>query len=141
MSRVIAAASSAGATTEAESAIARELGAFTGLPTSLLLPVDERSTELHQVTAIADALTAELAIRLEGAEARRLTAAVGVGPAPAALLLPMRAPNQNYVLVLAGGGGRELTVGGGEGAAAPLAPGATSLGQGARLERRAREGR
>src|SRR6266480_6469097 len=65
-------------------------------------PVDEQSAELQETPAIADALTAELAIRLDGAEARRLTTAVGAKAAPAALLLPMRTRDQTYVLVLAG---------------------------------------
>ncbi|MEA2438369.1 MAG: hypothetical protein QOF65_2925, partial [Thermoleophilaceae bacterium] len=129
MSRVLAAASGAAGPADAERAIAHELGVFTGASTALLVAVDEQSAELQETPAIADALTAELAIRLDGAEARRLTAAVGAGAAPAALLLPLRARNQTYVLVLAGEGVRDLSVEDVEAAAALLAAAGTSLAQ------------
>jgi diguanylate cyclase (GGDEF)-like protein len=139
MSRVLAAAAAAAGPADAERAIAHELGVFTGASTALLVAVDEQSAELQETPAIADALTAELAIRLDGAEARRLTAAVGAGAAPAALLLPLRARNQTYVLVLAGEGVRDLSVEDVEAAAALLAAAGTSLAQTALLERGARE--
>ena len=134
MARVLGAASGAGGRVEAERAIARELGAFAGASSALLLPVDQDPPGV-----IADALTAELAIRVDGNEARQLTAALGAGSEPAALLLPLRAPNQSYVLVLAGEGVRELSVEDVEAAAALLAAAGTTLGQIALLERGAGE--
>ena len=78
---------------------------------------------------ISDALTAELAIRVEGDEAERLTTSVGAGPEPSALLLPLRGARHGYVLVLAGERVRDLSVERVEAAAALLAA------AGARLER------
>jgi diguanylate cyclase (GGDEF)-like protein len=134
MGRVMAAASGAGGRAEAERAVARELGTFAGASSALLLPVEDGAPEL-----IADALTAELAIRVDGEEARRVTAALGPRSEPAALLLPLRAPNRSYVLVLAGEAVRDLSVEDVEATAALLAAAGTSLGQISLLERGARE--
>ena len=70
------------------------------------------------VPEIADALTAELAIRIDGAAAQRVAEAAGLGAESAALLLPMR--SRDPVLLLAGDAVRELSVGQIEAAAAIL---------------------
>src|SRR4051794_15725442 len=133
MSRVLAAAAGAGAggQAEAERAIARELAAFAGASSALLLAADENPTE----AVIADALTAELAIRLDGAEAHRLTSAVGLESEPAALLLPLRAPNQSSALVRGGRAVRALPVAAGGAGAALRGAAGGALGQIARLGR------
>jgi diguanylate cyclase (GGDEF)-like protein len=136
MARLVAAASG----DDAERVIAEELRAFTGASAASLLKVDEGDAgPIADAPAIADAVTAELAIRLDGDEARRVTAAVGAGAASAALLLPMRARSDAYVLVLTGDAVRNLTVEEVEAAAALLTAAGTALGQMALLEHGARE--
>jgi diguanylate cyclase (GGDEF)-like protein len=160
MSRLFAAASGAHGHDDAERAIARELRAFAGAQAAVLLKIDEQQRTaqpvafdpaqdagatapaaivLDKAPAIADALTAELAIRLDGEEARRVATAVGAGLASAALLLPMRPRNEAYVLALTGDAVRNLSVEDVETAAALLAASGTSLGQLAVLEHGARE--
>ncbi|MEA2422581.1 MAG: hypothetical protein QOF55_1680 [Thermoleophilaceae bacterium] len=159
ISRVFAAAASASATAaqaSVEAAITRELIAFTGASAGVLLAVDEnrrtaRSAAadpaaepipLEHAPAIADALTAELAIRLDGQEARWLEATLGIAePASAALLLPMRPPGTDspYVLVLVGDDVRSLSVEDVDAAAALLHAAGASVGQIALLEQGARE--
>jgi diguanylate cyclase (GGDEF)-like protein len=150
-----------------EEALTRELRLFAGASEAVLLAVDQDAgtarpvaadpaqaenggdrapgpgpIALDSAPAIADALTAELAIRLDGEEARRLGASVGMAtPAPSALLLPLRPPGaaQAYVMVLAGEPVRALSVEDVEAAAAFLAAAGTSLGQVTLLEHGARE--
>ncbi|MEA2465968.1 MAG: hypothetical protein QOJ57_94, partial [Thermoleophilaceae bacterium] len=90
-----------------EHSLTRELRAFTGAQNAFLLRVDERAgtatpvaadpgktaasepVPLDRAPAVADALTAELAIRLDGDEAANLGSAIGSrGITAAALLLP-----------------------------------------------------
>jgi diguanylate cyclase (GGDEF)-like protein len=160
VSRLLAAASGPGGQRAVERALTEELRAFTGASEALLFEVDEAAGSvrvavadpdhddraagapaipLARVPAIADALTAELAIRLDGEEVRRLDAAIEL-PAPA-LLLPMRAPGapHAYVLALAGGALGALSVQDVEAAAALLTAVGTSVGQAAQLEYGARE--
>jgi diguanylate cyclase (GGDEF)-like protein len=124
MARVLVAAAAAGGRAEAESAIARELAAFTGASSAALLRVDDGAPEV-----VADALTAELAIRLEGDQARRVTAAMGSGPESPALLLPLRTRDHRYVLALAGEAVGDMRVEHIEAAAALLGAAGTSLEQ------------
>src|SRR4051794_11528851 len=81
-------------------AVESELKRFTGADHARLLAPQEVTS-----SPIADALTAELAIRLDGEEARRLGHELGFEDAAAALLLPMR---PDKVLVLAGESVRDL---------------------------------
>ena len=143
MSRLLGAVHAAGDRPAAEQALARELRAFTGAKAALLLAADERAGTATiaaadpplpdqaqngpiRLDAAADALTGELAIRLDGDGARRLTGAAGLDET-AALLLPLRATQQPYVLVLAGEGLRALSVDQVEAAAAALAAAGAAL--------------
>jgi diguanylate cyclase (GGDEF)-like protein len=88
---------------------------------------------------LADALTAELAIRLDGSPAAKLGTALGLdGSTSAALLLPMRAPD-TYVLALTGSRVRALSVEEVESAAALLAVAGTAVAQASLLEQGARD--
>lgn len=156
--RVFAAAS--GGHRAVESVLIRELRGFTGASTAILLELVESGATaraaavdpdadvlsrepipLDRVPAIADAVTAELAIRLDGEEAAKLAAAVGMADAPAALLLPVRVHGSTsaYVAVLLGAGVRDLTVEEVEAAAAFLTAAGSTLGQVALLEHGARD--
>ena len=67
-------------------------------------PLPRAPAPLASVPAIADALTAELPVRLEGEQARRAATAVGTPARPSTLLLvPTRPPASHiaYVLLLA----------------------------------------
>jgi len=98
-------------------AIQTELKRFTGADQARLVHVDD--AQLNASPAVADALTAELAIRLDGDEARRLGDALQLEEAPAALLLPMR---PDHVLVLVGERLRDLPTERVDAAAALLSP-------------------
>jgi diguanylate cyclase (GGDEF)-like protein len=144
-----------------ESVLTRELRAFTGASTAILLELAESagaaraaaaepetvavpdSIPLAGAPAIADAVTAELAIRLDGAEAAALGKALGVREAPAALLLPVRLPGTSsaYVAALFGAPLRDLTVEEVEAAAAFLAAAGSTLGHVAMFESGARDSR
>ena len=144
-----------------ERVLTRELRAFTGASAAILLELGESTSAARAVAAdpeaiappesiplagtpaIADAVTAELAIRVDGEEAAALGAALGVREAPAALLLPVRLPGTNraYVAVLFGAALRDLTVEEVEAAAAFLAAAGSTLGHVAMFESGARDSR
>ena len=154
-------ASGSGGRDTLENALTRELRAFTNASSALLLRVDERAATatptaadpgsapdpaspipLDHAPPIADALTAELAIRLDGEEAAKLATAIGAAaPAQAAaLLLPLRqGVGAAYVLALIGDRVRTLSVEDVEAAAALLSVAGTTLAQTALLEQGARE--
>ncbi|MEA2457386.1 MAG: hypothetical protein QOC95_358 [Thermoleophilaceae bacterium] len=155
MSRVISAVSAAGGKAAVESALTRELRRFTGATAALLLAVDARgrvarpaagdpelpqpheNVALDDAPAIGDALTAELAIRIDSQAALALARAISLPDARAgALLLPLRPAGgeDDYVLVLAGGAVRSLGVEDVEAAAACLSAASASLGHVTMLE-------
>jgi diguanylate cyclase (GGDEF)-like protein len=152
VSRLLAAAANGDGQHGVERALTRELRVFTGADAALLLQVDEQAhpvaadppqaprgpIELDAIAPLADAVTAELAIRLDGDEARRFGAAVAIPHASAALLLPVRA-DVAYVLALTGDAVRDLTLEDVEATAALLQAAGTSLGQAAMLEGGARD--
>jgi diguanylate cyclase (GGDEF)-like protein/putative nucleotidyltransferase with HDIG domain len=152
VSRLLAAAANGGGHAAVEQALARELRAFTGATNAVLIQVDDAAhpvaadparpaqgpISLADLGPLPDALTAELAIRLDGDEARRFGRALSVPDATAALLLPVRA-DVAYVLALIGDAVRDLTVEDVEAAAALLSAAGTSLGQVALLEHGSRE--
>ncbi len=89
------------------------------------------SIALDAATALGDALTAELAIRIDSQAAHALAQAIALPDARAgALLLPLRPPgaDDDYVLVLAGEAIRSMTVEDVEAAAACLSAASASLG-------------
>jgi hypothetical protein len=144
-----------------ERVLTRELRIFTGGSSAILLELAEAggaarataadpetvvaqdSIPLESAPALADAVTAELAIRLDGEEAAALGAALGVPDAPAALLLPVRLPGTNsaYVAALFGAALRALTVEEVEASAAFLAAAGSTLGHVAMFESGARDSR
>jgi diguanylate cyclase (GGDEF)-like protein len=153
VSRLLAAAANGDGQRGVERALTRELRAFTGATAALLLQVDDEAhpvaadpplsksngaIPLGQLGPLADALTAELAIRLDGEEAGRFGEAISIPHATAALLLPVRA-DVAYVLALTGDAIRALTLEDVEAAAALLQAAGASLGQAALLEDGARD--
>jgi diguanylate cyclase (GGDEF)-like protein len=152
VSRLLAASTDGGGQQAVERALTRELRAFTGASTALLVQVGDAAhpvasdprqpttgpIALDDVAPLADALTAELAIRLDGEEARRFGSKIAVPDASAALLLPLRA-DVAYVLALTGDAVRALTLEDAEAAAALMQAAGTSLGQAALLEHGARD--
>jgi diguanylate cyclase (GGDEF)-like protein len=152
VSRLLAAAADGGGQGAVEQALAHELRAFTGASSALLIRVDDAAhpvaadppappgppVALGQLRPLADALTAELAIRLDGDEARRFGSTLAMPHTTAALLLPVRA-DVAYVLALTGDAVRDLTLEDVEAAAALLGAAGTSLSQAALLEHGARD--
>jgi diguanylate cyclase (GGDEF)-like protein len=160
VSRLLAAVAPGQGAAAVEEAVTREARVFAGASAALLLRVDEQNgiavpvagdpeppqpadeLVLSATPAVADALAAELALRLDGAAARSLAHAVGLAPAPeAALLLPLRPPGtaHGYVLMLADDRVRGFALAEIETMASFLAAAGASLGQVAALEQRARE--
>jgi diguanylate cyclase (GGDEF)-like protein len=143
-----------------EQTLTSEARAFVGAAAAVLLAVDEASGlatavaadppdareqakpfDLTAAPAIADAVTAELAIRLDGPAAEIAARLAGLHDPPgAALLLPLRPPGTHgYVLVLADDRVREFTLAEVDTIASFLDAAGAALGHVALLEQRARQ--
>jgi diguanylate cyclase (GGDEF)-like protein len=149
VSRLLSAAAAADGPAVVEGALVREARAFSGVAAALLVRVDEAERRfevvagdpepmprapapLSAVPALADALTAELPVRLEGEQARRAATALGASSRPDALLLtPTRPPGAGtaYVLLLADDSARGFGRDDVQAAAAFAGAAGASLGQ------------